>query len=322
MSILVGPSGGFSRDSDGMVASLEGLHGAHLRSDVVARCGRTWLVNAIARGELRPLWRGVVVESARLADPWTRAAAALLTSDPRAVINGQTAAVLHGCRAVASARTHLLLPYGCAPRSRTGLTVHHGGFLRDDVVDLAGLRVLCLERVTADLLCSSRPQDGLALADEVLRKAGRLHEQARREIAGHIAGRADPRGTVRAAGVLDLASPNAESVPESRLRMALIEHGFPVPEVNFSIRDINGEPIWRVDLAWPSLRIAIEYDGYAAHVDREKEDEARAEDLRARGWIIVRVDRFDVRELHRVVAELETAFARRGYPWIRRGIAG
>lgn len=305
-----------------MLASPDGLHGAHLRSDVVATRGRAWLNHAIARGELRSLWRGVVVESHRLTDPWTRAAAALMTTDPRAVITGSTAAALHGCTAVDTARTHLLLPYGCETRSRNGLVVHHGGFLDGDVVELRGLRVLSLERVAAELLCSSRPQDGLAIADEVLRMAGEHHRRARREIARRIARRRDPRGTVRAAGVLDLASPHAESIPESRLRMAVIEQGFPVPEVNTWIRDIDGQPLWRVDLAWESLRIAIEYDGYAAHVGREELDAAREEDLRRRGWIIIRISRIDADALRRLVAELDAAFARRGYPWIRRRVAG
>lgn len=304
-----------------MEASPAGLHGAYLRSDLVAAHGETTLRHAIARGSLRPLWRGVVVESARVADVWTRAAAAQLATDPRAVITLQTAARLHGCEAVDSTRTHVLLPYGCGTRSRGGLAVHHGGFLGDDVVELAGLRVLCLERVAADLLCSSRPQDGLAVADEVLRMAGKRHEEVRREIGYRIAARADPRGTVRAAGVLELASPRAESAPESRLRMALIEHGFPVPEVNFWVRDIGGQRIWRVDLAWPSMRIALEYDGYEAHVGREEKDEARAEDLRGRGWIVVRVDRHDLRDLHALVRKLEDAFTKRGYPWIRREAA-
>lgn len=305
-----------------MDESPVGLHGAYLRSDLLAAHGRMWLRHAIGQGRLRPMWRGVVVDSARLADTWTRAAAALLTTGSRAVITGPTAAALHGCTSVDTARTHVLLPYGCGTRSRAGLAVHHGGFLGDDVVELAGLRTLGLERVAAELLCSSRPQDGLAVADEVLRMAGDDHEHARREIGRRIAARADPRGTVRGAGVLDLASPRAESAPESRLRMALIEHGFPVPEVNFWVLDLAGEQVCRVDLAWPSLRIAVEYDGYAAHVGREELDEARAEDLRARGWIVVRVDRHDARDLTRVIRALEEAFVRRGYPWMRRRLAG
>lgn len=305
-----------------MDANTAGLHGAHLRSELVAIYGRRWLDNALARGQLQPLWRGVVVDATRITDPWTRSAAALLTTGPRGAISAQTAAVLHGCTAVESARTHLLLPYGCVPRQRSGLAVHHGRVRNEDVVDLDGLRVLGIERVAADLLCSSRPQDGLALADEVLRMAGDHAERARRAIHDRIARREDPRGTVRAAGVLDLASPDAESVPESRLRMDLIQRGFPLPEVNFWVRDLSGQPRWRVDLAWPNLRIAVEYDGFAAHVDREEEDERRAARLRGHGWIIIRVAKEDMRDMRRVVDELDAAFAKRGYTWIRSGVAG
>ncbi|MGI5125733.1 endonuclease domain-containing protein [Pseudonocardia sp. CA-107938] len=189
-------------------------------------------------------------------------------------------------------------------------------------MELRGLRVVNVERATADLLCSSRPQDGIAVADEVLRMAGKHHERARRAIARRIAARADPRGTVRAMRLLVLASPRAESPPESRLRLVLVEEGFPVPEVNHWVHDLDGRRLWRVDLAWPDLRIAIEYDGYEAHVGRAEEDEARAADLRQRGWIVIRVDKHDIRALYRVLRELEAAFALRGYPSIRRPIAG
>ena len=200
--------------------------------------------------------------------------------------------------------------------------VHHGGYYEDDVVDRAGLRVLCSERVAAELPCSSLPQDGIVVADEVLRRAGEHHELASAQILSRITRRADPRGTVRTRNVLDLASPRAESAQESRLRMILIQRGFPLPEVDFWVQDVTGRRVCRVDLAWPDVRIAVEYDGYEAHVGRGAADAARAEDLHSRGWIVIRVDKHDMRDLGRVVRELDEAFAERGYSWVRREMAG
>jgi len=291
------------------------LHGAYLRRDFIEQCGRRRLAHAIKTGEVRPLWTGVVVEAARLLDPRTQAAAAQLSAGPRAGLTGSTAAFLHGCTSVDTSQTHVVLPYGHGVRSRAGLVVHHAGFLLADTVDIEGLRVLSLDRVIANEICTSEPRAVIALVDEALRLAGGQHEELRTRIAQRIHGRQDPRGTVSGAHLLDLATPRAESAPESWLRLMLVDHGFPLPEVNWRIRSPAGQEIYRLDLAWPSVRIAVEYDGYATHADREEEDEARDADLRRRGWIILRVRAADLADMSRLEQELTEAFAARGYVW-------
>ncbi|MEJ3659314.1 hypothetical protein WEH80_40790 [Actinomycetes bacterium KLBMP 9759] len=293
----------------------QGLHGAFLRSDLEQRLGRPALRKAVASGQLQPLWRGVLVERDRILDPRTRAAAALLTAGDEAVLTGRTAAMLHGCRAVSTVQTHILLPYWRKVRGRSGLVVHHGGFFASDVVERDGLRMLSINRVTADLLCGERSQDALALADEVLKLAGESCEVTRKEIAGHIRRRRDNRGTVRGEALLDLASPRAESTAESWVRMLLLEWGFPLPEVNHPILGVDGGEVYRLDLAWPQLRIAVEYDGYSAHAGREVQDDARYEDLRRRGWLVVRTSSPDLTDFGRAAAALRAAFERRGYTW-------
>jgi hypothetical protein len=65
---------------------------------------------------------------------------------------------------------------------------------------------------------------------------------------------------------------------ETRLRMLLVLSGLPEPEVNLTLRDEYGEPVRRFDLCWPSVRVAVEYDG-RHHVAREEQWES---DLRRR----------------------------------------
>jgi hypothetical protein len=295
--------------------SVPGLHGAHRRADLVERCGRRAVENAVRSGLLRPLWTGVVVEACNELDPRTRAAAALLTTGEDAVICGPTAAVLHGSTAITSAETHVVVPYGRGPRSRSGLVVHHGCFFAGQTVELDGLRVLSWPQVLADLVCTARPSDALAVADEALRLARPGCEELRAAVARRIGARPDPRGTVRGAALWDLASPFAESPAESWVRLLIIESGFPLPEVNFSLLSPTGTELYRLDLAWPSLRIALEYDGHAFHAGREEEDAARNDDLRRRGWTVVRAKAADLTDPTRLLAELRSAFARRGYTW-------
>jgi hypothetical protein len=293
-----------------------GLHGAHRRRDLTAALGRRTVEGLLRTGVAAVLWRVTVVESARLLDPWTRAAAAVLTAGDDAVVCGSTAAQLHGLTALDDVRSHLALPYCRGVRGRDGLVVHHAQDIRRDVVQLAGLPVLALDRVVSDLLCTlPRRTDALALIDEALRLAGREHQELRRRIGDRISRRPDPRGTVIGAALLDLASERAESLPESWVRWRLVEHGLPLPEVNHPLLGVDGVEVRRLDLAWPQLRVALEYDGYVPHHGRADQDAARADDLRRRGWIVVRMGADDLADLGRVLHELRAAFARRGYTW-------
>ncbi len=302
-----------------MALPVPGLHGAHRRVDLVKQLGRRRLEAALRSGEVLPLWTGTVVEAARVLDPLTRSAAAQLTAGPRAALCGVTAAQLHGCGCLTSPRTHVLLPYGRAISSRGGLVVHHGRGIPDDVHEIEGLRVLALDRVIADLLCllpwRGRSRDALAVLDQALRLAGDAEETFRKAVATRLEQRPDIRGTVRARGLLDLGSGRAESPPESWLRLTLIERGFPLPEVNWVIRTPDGREIVRLDLAWPSMRICVEYDGWEPHFGREASDEARVAELRRHGWIVIRVDIDDLRSIEQLLVDLRAAFAKRGYTW-------
>lgn len=293
-----------------------GLHGAYRRSELVTHCGRHRLNTALAIGSLRPLWTGIVVDATRWLDLHTRAAAAQLSLGPRMALVGATAARLHGLTAVEDGRVHVVVPYRCGARSGRGLAVHRADGWENEIVEVDGLQTLPPDRIIADLLCTlPYPRDALALADEALRKAEDDHEALTKRIEERIRLRRDPRGTARAAFLLSLASPAAESPPESWLRLKLIELGCPLPEVNWTLRDCRGDAILRVDLAWPALRIAVEYDGYESHFGREAQDLARQRELERRGWIVLRVRIGDLVDVYRLETELRAAFARRGYTW-------
>jgi hypothetical protein len=90
--------------------------------------------------------------------------------------------------------------------------------------------------------------------------------------------------------------------------------------VNWSLEGPDGREIYRLDLSWPELRIVVEYYGYAVHAGRTAEDEARADDLRRRGWIVlvVRVD--DLKDPGPFERRLDDAFRRRGVDTSRRSV--
>lgn len=297
----------------GMETSPLGLHGAISRQDAIIRVGAQEVRRMQESGRWQAPWSGVLVDADRLTDPLTRASAALALAGPDAVLGGPTAAHVHGCRSVEPLPVHLVVPYGHWLRSRPGLDVHNARFIDPDREIQRELAVLSLERVLTDMLCRARPSDALAVADEVLAMIDVDRREAyRAAIARRLERRRDPRGTRRGARILGVATGRAESPAESWFLWRIVDCGFPAPEVNWSLRGPDGREVRRLDYAWPELRIAVEYNGYAVHEGREAEDADRIEDLRRRGWIVIVVEAEDLARPGRFEAALEQAFRQRG----------
>jgi hypothetical protein len=202
--------------------------------------------------------------------------------------------------------------HGAASRPQVRLIVHHDRFAREDVVERHGLPVLDLETVVAEVLCTRRPWRALACLDQTLTGLG--DREARALIAKidlRLAARDDRRGTRVAESLLCLGSGKAESPQESRLRLLIIQAGFPVPVPQYEVLGLAGIPLYRLDLAWPALRIALEYDGYEAHEDREAEDDERDRRLAARGWLVIRARKDVFTAPDGFLREIEDAFRRR-----------
>ena len=113
--------------------------------------------------------------------------------------------------------------------------------------------------------------------------------------------------------VLALADPGAESPRESALRVLLVLAGLPRPTTQFEVRDDDRRFVARLDLAWPELKIGIEYDG-AHHRDpaQHSRDLRRHNALRARGWIVIQIDARQFADPEQVVALVRQLLTGRG----------
>jgi hypothetical protein len=310
---MVCPEGGAAAIVLDVDTSPLGLHGAMSRQDAILRFGAQEVRRMQESGRWQAPWPGVLVDADRLTDPLARASAALVLAGPDAVLGGPTAAHVHGCRSVEPLPVHLVVPYGHWLRSRPGLDVHNGRFLDTDREIQRELAVLSLERVLTDMLCRARPSDALAVVDEALAMIDPDRREAYRAvIARRLERRRDPRGTRRGARILGVATGRAESPAESWFLWRIVDCGFPAPEVNWSLRGPDGREIRRLDYAWPELRIAVEYNGYAVHKGREAADANRIDDLRRRGWMVIVVEAEDLACPGRFEAALEQAFRQRG----------
>jgi Protein of unknown function (DUF559) len=104
-----------------------------------------------------------------------------------------------------------------------------------------------------------------------------------------------------------LVDARAESPAESWVRVAVVRAGLPPPIPQFEVVTSEGVR-YRLDLAWPDLRVAVEYEGAHHFVDAQiVRDDRRLHDLAAAGWHVVRVSATDLRDLDALVARIRQA---------------
>ncbi|GAA4053726.1 hypothetical protein GCM10023063_47770 [Arthrobacter methylotrophus] len=98
------------------------------------------------------------------------------------------------------------------------------------------------------------------------------------------------RGRRNARLALELARVGADSVPETKLRLAICRHGLPEPELRFVVQDSTGWELAWPDLAYPRYKVAVNYDGNHHLTAAQKESDIRRdESIAAIGWTSVTI---------------------------------
>ena len=95
--------------------------------------------------------------------------------------------------------------------------------------------------------------------------------------------------------LVSLVEPRIESERESWVFLAINDAGLPLPEPQHWM-EIDCVPTYRLDFAYPHLRVCVEYDGVEAHEQSEQQkeaDHARRQWLRDNGWTVIVVRRGD-----------------------------
>lgn len=230
------------------------------------------------------IFQGVYVSSSTPIGVNERARAALLVSHPQAQVSHHTAAVLLGAWAPPTTQTHLSVPIGTPHSIRRGVTVHFRSD-QSNPVRKAGLPLsppwrLFLEMATVhlslvELVCvgDSLIRTGMIEPSDLVRAAS--------EWRGH--------GARRARLAAGLVRTGVDSSTESRLRLLIVLAGLPEPVVNLVLRDEYGAPVYRLDLGYEDLCLAIEYDG-RHHAENSKQwirDIRRREELERSGWRLI-----------------------------------
>ena len=240
------------------------------------------LPDLVAERRIRRVLRNVYVCSDVPDTIECRAAAAALVVSPGAVFVDRTAAWLHGVDIFDYRELEVLPPLECVvlrDHSRIERPECLGGE-RDlspyDLTTVNGLRVTTPLRTALDLGCMLRRPDGLAALDMFMR----LHGVTREELDRSLPRYRRRRGVVRLRSLVPLADPLAESPRESYTRLAVLDADLPAPTLQHWVVH-DGVAVFRLGLAWPRSRVALEYDG----ADWHETPEQRAADLWRRTWL-------------------------------------
>jgi hypothetical protein len=233
-----------------------------------------------------------------------------------AVLGGPSAAWALGSRWTWSNRdVELVLPHGMRVRRRPGVTVRGDTLAPSEIVRTPFGWATSPARTAFDLARRAAGSNPYQLAEAVAMVDAVLHA-SRTPVDSVVALMIEHpavRGCRIAATVLGLADARAESPQESRLRVHIVLAGLPPPWPQFPLRNLAGEIVHRLDLAWPSLRCAAEYDGKQHREDEYQYDhDIDRHNLLAGEWRVRRVQARHMRNMPLLLSQLERMLQREG----------
>lgn len=279
-----------------------------------------WDLGQLLRDSLvrRPL-RDLYIPADVPDDLESRAQAASLVIPAHAVAVDRTAAWIWGVDARTPSaldlppRPEFFVLRGHSRLRRSGLDSGERDLAADDIARVGKILVTVPARASLDLGCRLGAYDALAAMDAFDRAHG-ISAAVLLPMLPRFRGR---RGVVQVRELVPLVDGRVESAGESFVRRAMFEAGLPMPQPQYTVM-LHGIT-YRLDLAYPRLKICIEYDGEEFHDSDEARlrDERRRRRLREAGWtvIVVRKDGFKGPGLEAWLKELRSEIAERS----RRG---
>jgi very-short-patch-repair endonuclease len=283
---------------------------------VTARQARSYGVHApgisrrVASGEWIRVFPGVYRLAAVPVTPRQSALAAVLWAGDSALVSHATAATLFEFDGVRTQKVEIWVPSHQGVRG-TSVTVHRGGRLdRADRTTLHGIPITTPVRTLIDIAGRLEDDRLLAVTEDLIRRGLVKPERLRVRLAAlRKSGRV---GGGRLAGLLDGRGDGRplESALEAMVWRLIVESGVHLPLRQFWVTAAGRR--YRLDFAWPDLKIAVECDGQGHHGDsRWNPDRARLADLASIEWRVMPIT-WDacIHERERVIARLKRAVPR------------
>lgn len=251
---------------------------------------RRQLDDALDLQLVRRLLRGVYVDASLPDTPLLRAQAAGLVISRHAVLCDRTAAWVLGVEVLAYRELDVLPPIesyvvrGHDPTDRPECDGGTRDLLPVDWFELDGVRLTTPLRTALDLGCKLRRRDAIAAMDALMREYGFTVQDLMTVLPRYFR----RRGVRQLRGLVGLVDGRSESRRESWTRIEIVDHGLPVPTLQYWVC-VDGVPTYRLDMAYPHARVAVEYDGEEFHTsqqDRERDLERRKW-LTDHGWTVI-----------------------------------
>jgi hypothetical protein len=250
-----------------------------LTAGLVSRRGLSSGYNVIYRNVYLPKGQELTAAS--------RAEAAWLWARRDATVAGLSAAALHGTKWIDASLPAELNRIGDAVH---GIVIHRDKLVDDEVCVIDGMAVTTPARTAFDIGRRGRRLEVAVIRLDALACATQLQ---RRHVDPLVERHRGARGIVQLREAVDLMDGGAESPPETRTRLLLINAGFPRPKTQIVIYNEYDEFVARIDMGWPEWRVGVQYDGPQHWTDPERHarDIDQQAELQALDWKIVRVSR-------------------------------
>ncbi len=266
------------------------------------------LSKARLRGpRFRRVLQGVYVSAAVPPDPRQAVVAALLVHPPRVYASHTSAGRVYGVPLPAGLDgEHVSVCHPADRRRRAGVRTHVVP-VRTPVNRYRGLPVSAPRQLfveLAQLLCLI---DLVVVGDDLVHRKLLTPEDVVTYCAQH--------GGPAARRAARYVRRDVESAMETRLRMLIVLAGLPEPTVNVKVFHEDGRLRYRFDLAWPEVKLAVEYDGrqHRDDLDQWDHDVERDEWMDDAGWVRVPVfSRGIYRRPDRTLERVLKALRRRG----------
>ncbi|GAA2101723.1 hypothetical protein GCM10009841_17660 [Microlunatus panaciterrae] len=243
------------------------------------------LTDVDLRGErFRRIFQGIYVNFSTPVDVRTRARAALRVMPSGSHISHCTAVELWGGVSPDSSQTHISVVSGSVRSVRQGIKSHLA-LPGAAIVALGGMPVASPTQAFLELATMGASLVDLVIAGDSLVKSANVGPEDFVSAAKQWRG----RGARLARRAARLVRPGVDSPMETRLRLLVVFAGLPEPRINWIIRNDEGGWRLRFDLAYPELKLIIEYDG-RQHADSDRQwlrDIGRREELDEMGWRII-----------------------------------
>jgi very-short-patch-repair endonuclease len=218
-----------------------------------------------------------------------------------AVASGLAAAWWHGLTGFAPDIVDVTVPRNSHGRTHDGSRLRRRDLDGADVVVHHGLRVTALALTVIE--AAVRQRGGAKLMDSALQRHVELRELWRAHLRN--GGR---YGAPAARRLLQAASDGARSEAERLLVKLLREAGIRGWRTNYPVGG------YKVDVAFPRQKVAIEVDGWAHHSDSGDfhHDRVRQNNISLLGWQVLRFTWLDLVEYpQRVIAVIRSATSER-----------